>query len=118
MPRSLLRPPGNRSSRPARSAAMRRATRQAVRTQYAELGRRIVERICQRAKREYSDDNLIGALPRLARHSIDDVFAAVGRGEMKASDVIRAMYPDYKEERATATGAPNQEPGWFGLDKS
>src|SRR5215475_5018832 len=83
-------------------AAMRRATRQAVRTQHAELGRRIVERMCQRAKREYSDDNLSGALPRLARHSIEDVFAAVGRGEMKASDVIRAMHPDYKEERATA----------------
>src|ERR1700719_4654393 len=98
-------------------AAMRRATRQAVRIQYAELGRRIVERMCQRAKREYSDDNLLGALPRLARHSIDDVFAAVGRGEMKASDVIRAMYPDYKEERATAAGAPNPEPGWFGLNK-
>src|SRR5262244_3192224 len=99
-------------------AAMRRATRQAVRAQYAELGRRIVERMCQRAKRDYSDDNLIGALPRLARHSIDDVFAAVGRGEMKASDVIRAMYPDYKEERATATGAPAPEPGWFGLAKA
>src|SRR5215468_5830589 len=97
-------------------AAMRRATRQAVRTQYAELGRRIVERMCQRAKREYSDDSLIGALPRLARHSIEDVFAAVGRGEMKASDVIRAMYPDYKEERALAA-APNPEPGWFGLTK-
>src|SRR6266852_971413 len=99
-------------------AAMRRATRQAVRSQYAELGRRIVERMCQRAKRDYCDDNVIGALPRLARHSIDDVFAAVGRGEMKASDVIRAMYPDYKEERATATGAPNAEPGWFGLAKA
>jgi RelA/SpoT family (p)ppGpp synthetase len=96
-------------------AAMRRATRQAVRTQYAELGRRIVERMCQRAKREYSDDNLTGALPRLARKSIDDVFAAVGRGEMKASNVIRAMYPDYKEERAAAPAAPKGEPGWFGL---
>ncbi len=96
-------------------AAMRRATRQAVRTQYAELGRRIVERMCQRAKREYSDDNLTGALPRLARKSIDDVFAAVGRGEMKASNVIRAMYPDYKEERAAAPAAPSGEPGWFGL---
>ncbi len=96
-------------------AAMRRATRQAVRNQYAELGRRIVERLCKRAKRDYSDESLTGALPRLARHSIDDVFAAVGRGEMKASDVVRAMYPDYKEERATATPAP--EPGWFGLKK-
>jgi GTP diphosphokinase / guanosine-3',5'-bis(diphosphate) 3'-diphosphatase len=99
-------------------AAMRRATRQAVRTQYAELGRRIVERMCQRAKREYSDESLTGALPRLARKSIDDVFAAVGRGEMKASNVIRAMYPDYKEERSAAPGAPSGEPGWFGLDGS
>src|SRR5579871_5076405 len=99
-------------------AAIRRATRAAVRAQYAELGRRIVERLCVRAKREYSDEKLAGALTRLARHSIDDVFAAVGRGEMKASDVVRAMYPDYKEERATATGAPDAEPGWFGLAKS
>jgi GTP diphosphokinase / guanosine-3',5'-bis(diphosphate) 3'-diphosphatase len=96
-------------------AAMRRATRHAVRTQYAELGRRIVERMCERAKREYSDDSLTGSLARLARNSIDDVFAAVGRGEMKASNVIRAMYPDYKEERTA--GAPvSGEPGWFGLD--
>jgi GTP diphosphokinase / guanosine-3',5'-bis(diphosphate) 3'-diphosphatase len=80
-------------------AAIRRATRTAVRDQYAGLGRRIVERLFARAKIEYADDKLKGALPRLARASIDDVMASVGRGEMKASDVARAMYPDYKEER-------------------
>jgi RelA/SpoT family (p)ppGpp synthetase len=80
-------------------AAIRRATRAAIRDQYAGLGRRIVERLFQRAKMEYADDKLKGALPRLARPSIDDVMAAVGRGEMKAADVARAMYPDYKEER-------------------
>lgn len=79
-------------------AAIRRATRTAVRDQYAGLGRRIVERLFMRAKIVYADDKLQGALPRLARPSIDDVMAAVGRGEMKASDVARAMYPDYKEE--------------------
>jgi GTP pyrophosphokinase/guanosine-3',5'-bis(diphosphate) 3'-pyrophosphohydrolase len=79
-------------------AAIRRATRTAVRDQYAGLGRRIVERLFMRAKIAYADDKLKGALPRLARSSIDDVMAAVGRGEMKASDVARAMYPDYKEE--------------------
>ena len=96
-------------------AAIRRATRVAVRTQYAGLGRRIVERLCHRAKREYSDEKLTGALSRLARASIDDVFAAVGRGEIKASDVARAMYPDYKEERAVAISAPKADSGWFGL---
>jgi GTP diphosphokinase / guanosine-3',5'-bis(diphosphate) 3'-diphosphatase len=86
-------------------AAIRRATRTAVRDQYAGLGRRIVERLFDRAKLDYADDKLKGALPRLARGSIDDVMAAVGRGEMKASDVARAMYPDYKEERIARFGA-------------
>jgi guanosine-3',5'-bis(diphosphate) 3'-pyrophosphohydrolase len=95
--------------------AIRRATRSAVRVQYAALGRQIVERLCQRAKREYSDDKLRGALHRLARASIDEVFAAVGRGEMRPSDVARAMYPDYKEERIAAVPPPKSESGWFGL---
>jgi len=95
-------------------AAIRRATREAVRSQYSAFGRRIVERLCQRAKIEYSDEKLEGALPRLARASIDDVFAAVGRSEMRASDVVRAMYPDYKDERVTPQ-VPKAESGWFGL---
>jgi len=99
-------------------AAIRRATRQAVRTQYAGLGRRIVERLFQRAKIAYSDEKLTGALARLARSSIEEVMAAVGRSELKASDVARAMYPDYKEERAAAMAAkPKSESGWFGLKK-
>jgi RelA/SpoT family (p)ppGpp synthetase len=97
--------------------AIRRATRDAVRNQYSGLGRRIVERLCQRAKIEYSDEKLEGALPRLARASIDDVMSAVGRSEMKASDVVRAMYPDYKDERV-APVAPKAESGWFGLKKA
>ena len=101
-------------------AAIRRATRVAVREQYAGLGRRIVERLFQRAKMAYSDEKLTGALPRLARSSLEDVMAAVGRSELKASDVARAMYPDYKEERAAANAArPKAESssGWFGLRK-
>src|SRR5271154_3954272 len=95
-------------------APIRRAPRDAVRSQYSAFGRRIVERLCQRAKIEYSDEKLEGALPRLARASIDDVFSAVGRSEMRASDVVRAMYPDYKDERVTPL-APKAESGWFGL---
>ena len=95
-------------------AAIRRATRAAIRDQYSGLGRRILERLCQRAKIAYSDEQLEGSLPRLARASIDDVMSAVGRGEMKAADVVRAMYPDYKDERVTGA-APQADSGWFGL---
>jgi RelA/SpoT family (p)ppGpp synthetase len=98
-------------------AAIRRATREAVRSQYSAFGRRLVERLCQRAKFEYSDEKLEGALPRLARASIDDVMSAVGRSELRASDVVRAMYPDYKDERVTPV-APKAESGWFGLKRA
>ena len=98
-------------------AAIRRATRAAVRAQYAGLGRRIVERLFARARKEYSDEKLLGALPRLARSSVEEVMVAVGRGEIRASDVVRAMYPDYKEERASIAPAPKSDSGWFGLKK-
>jgi GTP diphosphokinase / guanosine-3',5'-bis(diphosphate) 3'-diphosphatase len=97
-------------------AAIRRATRAAVRNQYAGLGRSMLERLCRRAKIAYSDEKLEGALPRLARASLDDVMSAVGRGEMKASDAVRAMYPDYKDERVAAL-PPKAESGWFGLKR-
>jgi len=100
-------------------AAIRRATRVAVRNQYAGLGRRIVERLFQRAKLAYSDDKLLTALPRLARASIEDVMSAVGRSELKASDVARAMYPDFKEEMAAARAQRRRlrDSGWFGLKR-
>jgi (p)ppGpp synthase/HD superfamily hydrolase len=102
-------------------AAIRRATRSAVRTQYAGLGRRLVERLCQRAKIEYSDERLQAALPRLARTSIEDVMASVGRGEMKASDVARAMYPELREERLAArtlAAKTKSDSSWFGLKRA
>ena len=80
-------------------AAIRRATREAVRRQYAGLGRQIVERAFARANRPYGDDKLKGVLARLARPSVDDVLAAVGRGEIYSGDVVKAVYPDFSEER-------------------
>jgi GTP diphosphokinase / guanosine-3',5'-bis(diphosphate) 3'-diphosphatase len=80
-------------------AAIRRATRTAVRRQYAGLGRQILERAFERAGKAFSEEKVKSALARLARASVDDVLAAVGRGEMFSGDVVRAVYPDYKDER-------------------
>jgi GTP diphosphokinase / guanosine-3',5'-bis(diphosphate) 3'-diphosphatase len=102
-------------------AAIRRATRAAVRRQYAGLGRQILERAFERAARTFSDEKLKGALPRLARASVEDVLAAVGRGEMYSGDVVRAVYPDHTDERRTearggarpapAPGKPSEDDG-------
>ncbi|WP_430910874.1 RelA/SpoT family protein [Methylobacterium sp. sgz302541] len=84
-------------------SAIRRATRSAVRRQYAGLGRQILDRAFERAAKSFTEDKLRAALPRLARLSTDDVFAAVGRGEMFSGDVVKAVYPDYKDERRTGS---------------
>ncbi|WP_342149349.1 bifunctional (p)ppGpp synthetase/guanosine-3',5'-bis(diphosphate) 3'-pyrophosphohydrolase [Methylorubrum sp. SB2] len=92
-------------------AAIRRATRAAVRRQYAGLGRQILDRAFERAGKSFSEDKLRGALPRLARASADDVFAAVGRGEMFSGDVVKAVYPDFKDERRGSGPAANGAAG-------
>jgi guanosine-3',5'-bis(diphosphate) 3'-pyrophosphohydrolase len=99
-------------------AAIRRATRVAVKRQYAGLGRRIVERAFERAGKAFTEDRLRAALPRLARNSLDDALAAVGRGEIFSGDVVKAVYPDYKVERTAGPVPEKGEAGWFGLKKA
>jgi len=93
-------------------AAIRRATKNAVRKQYSGLGARILERAFARAGKTFSKDSLKSVLPRLARKDVEDVLATVGRGELASSDVLRAVYPDYKEVRLAAPPARPREEGW------
>jgi guanosine-3',5'-bis(diphosphate) 3'-pyrophosphohydrolase len=96
-------------------SAIRRATRQVVRKQYAGLGKQILERAFSRANRAFSEDLLTKALPRLAQSNVEDALAAVGRGEIPSLNVLRAVYPDHKESGARAK--PKSEEGWFGLKR-
>jgi GTP pyrophosphokinase len=95
-------------------AAIRRATRDAVRKQFSGLGQKIVERAFARSGRPFDQGKLTAALPRLARQSIDDVMAAVGRGEMYSGDVVKAVYPDFKEEQVKGKQTEGGK-GWFEL---
>ena len=99
-------------------AAIRRATRNAVRAQYAGLGRQILSRAFERNGKSFSEDRVRAALPRLARSSFDDVLAAVGRGEMVSADVVRAVHPEVGEPRKAGAAPGAGEPGWFGLEKA
>ncbi|MBK8008336.1 MAG: bifunctional (p)ppGpp synthetase/guanosine-3',5'-bis(diphosphate) 3'-pyrophosphohydrolase [Rhizobiales bacterium] len=99
-------------------AAIRRATRSAVRKQYTGLGRKMVERAFAKASLPFSEDKLQAALPRLARPTSDDLFSSVGRGEIKPDDVLRAVDPEWRAERVTGAKAPKSEGGWFGLRRA
>ncbi len=79
-------------------SSIRRATRQAVRKQYSTLGARILERAFEKAQKSYSAELLEASLPRLARETLEDVLTEVGRNEMTAGNVIKAIYPDYEAD--------------------
>jgi GTP pyrophosphokinase len=99
-------------------AAIRRATRTAVRRQYAGLGKTILERAFARAEKPYDEERLKVALPRLGRVSFEDVLAGVGRGEIFSGDVVKSVYPDFKHEQAAGVEANLAEGGWFAMRKA
>ncbi|MCO6177683.1 MULTISPECIES: bifunctional (p)ppGpp synthetase/guanosine-3',5'-bis(diphosphate) 3'-pyrophosphohydrolase [Ciceribacter] len=94
-------------------SAIRRATRMAIRKQYSGLGHRILERTFERAGKIFSRDALRPVLHRLGHKDVEDAIAAVGRGEMSSIDVLRAVFPDYQDERVTVK--PASDEGWFNM---
>ncbi len=95
-------------------SAIRRATRMAMRKQYSGLGARILERAFGRAGKTFSREAIKPVLHRLARKDVEDVLADVGRGELSSPDVLKAVFPDHKEDRV-ATSPKVREEGWFNL---
>ena len=84
-------------------AAIRRATRAAIRKQFAGLGREILKALLLKQKHELTDKELAIAVPRLGHRNVEDALAAVGRGDLAGLDVLKAMglAVDEKEVRAS-----------------
>jgi GTP diphosphokinase / guanosine-3',5'-bis(diphosphate) 3'-diphosphatase len=78
-------------------AAIRRATRAAQRKQFAGLGQEMVTKLLDRHKMEFTDKLMAKAAPRLGQKNSDDVLSAVGKGELSAVDVLKAMGVDVDE---------------------
>jgi GTP diphosphokinase / guanosine-3',5'-bis(diphosphate) 3'-diphosphatase len=92
-------------------AAIRRASRTQARRQYAGLGRHTLERRFEQAGKAFSPQALPAAAARLSFHDVDDLLAAVARGQIAPAAVLREVYPDYREERA-APAEGGKEEGW------
>lgn len=104
-------------------SAIRRAARESLRKQYSELGRRLLASAFRRIGQEYTDDKIRKGLHRLTQKSIDEVFAAVGRGELPTNDVLRAAVPDAELSKHMAVRRKpglqrsQSEDGWFNIAK-
>lgn len=101
-------------------SAIRRATRDAVRKQYCKLGREILGRAFERVGKSYRRTTVERALSRLSQRNIDDMLAAVGRGELPSSDVVKAAFPKLSPpeppKRRSVTRSSGE--GWFGITKA
>lgn len=80
-------------------SAIRKATRAAVKQQYSGLGRKLLENTFARYNKIFSREDLGLLVAKLARSDVDDILAAVGCGELSSLEVLRALYPNHKEER-------------------
>jgi GTP diphosphokinase / guanosine-3',5'-bis(diphosphate) 3'-diphosphatase len=104
-------------------SAIRRAARDALRKQYSGLGRRLLESAFARNGQEYSDEKVSKGLRRLTQKSLDEVLAAVGRGELPPTDVLRAAVPDAEiverppPRRPSGPHRGHGEDGWFAITK-
>ena len=104
-------------------SAIRRAARDALRKQYSELGRRLLESAFARVGQDYSDEKVRKGLNRLTQKSIEEVLASVGRGELPANDVVRAAIPDTDPgaqaapRRRSGRQRGQGEDGWFNIAK-
>ncbi len=74
-------------------SAIRRASREERKKQYAHLGKEMLIRIFKKLKIKYSDDKLTAALSVLAFKSIDDLLVAIARNEVRLKQVAIAVAP-------------------------
>lgn len=104
-------------------SAIRRAARDALRRQYVELGRRLLEAACLKAKVEFSDERLAENLSRFSAATIDDVLVAVGRGELSVKDALKGIEPKAVHHTVTRPrfmprnrhDHGGDQDGWFNL---
>ena len=97
-------------------AAIRRASRSRARRQYAGLGRHTLERKFEQAGKPFSIEAVAGVTSRLHFQELDDLLAAVGRGQISPGAVLSEVHPDYRE--AKVAPAPKTEEGWMASIRS
>lgn len=73
---------------------IRRFVRMREREQYVSLGRSILQKTFRQEQRPLSEKALERALKVLTHRNVDDLYAAVGKGELTGRQVVEVVFPD------------------------
>ena len=93
-------------------AAIRRYVRAHKRDQFITLGQEILERLFKGENLEFAEKALVNILPNFEAESIDDIYAKVGEGLVTGWDVLKAVYPAYKQSRLSKVVNAIKVPGF------
>lgn len=77
-------------------ANIRRFIRTQKRDQFIQLGRSLLSRAFEQSKLEFTEKQVLNALPDFNLKNLEDLHALLGEGLNTPAEVIRAIYPNYK----------------------
>ena len=80
-------------------AAIRRYVRANKRSQFIALGKEILDRLFKGENLEFSEKGIVNNLASFNAETLDDVYAKVGEGLITGWDVLRTLYPAYKQSK-------------------
>lgn len=79
-------------------AEIKRYLRHAQHDENVRFGRKILEKAFADEHAELTDKAIAGVAKKLRVAKADDVFAEVGRGALRASEVLEAVFPELKKD--------------------
>ncbi|BCW89074.1 GTP pyrophosphokinase rsh [Alphaproteobacteria bacterium SO-S41] len=92
-------------------SAIRRHIRNVHRAEIVKIGRRIAEKAFQEADQELTDKGIEEAIKRLKFAKPDDLYAAIGQGQVALRDVVGAVFPESVADGTTARRKANGKGG-------
>jgi GTP pyrophosphokinase len=87
-------------------ARIRRFIRTLQRAQYLDLGRSIVQKAFRQEGHDFSEKALDEVLKSFNLVSVDDLFVAVGEGNVTGREVVNSVYPAARAEQRAAKVVP------------
>ncbi len=93
-------------------AAIRRYVRAYKRDQFITLGEQLLEKTFKGENLEFNEKALVNVFPNFEAESIDDIYAKVGEGLVTAWDVLKAVYPAYKQSKLEKVVKSFKMPGF------
>ncbi|HEV2562809.1 MAG TPA: bifunctional (p)ppGpp synthetase/guanosine-3',5'-bis(diphosphate) 3'-pyrophosphohydrolase [Rhizomicrobium sp.] len=86
-------------------AEIRRYLRNAQRDEHVKFGRKVLEKIFADDNQQLTDRAVEDVAKKLRLAKVEDVYAEVGRGALRAHEVLEAVFPEMKRDR-TRTAVP------------